>query len=203
MTWENYVKRRPPISWGTKNGMYNFFTHYNGTWRISSNICTCVGPNPSHFNPFYFLRANIPKIWFNIIILSLLSFQVVIFWQVFFSKIFCVFFPSSRALHNVPELLADTILILTTAVNTKRSPKTLLREYWLSRQLLHLESPCMGDTSFCFIITVAVATEMLVEKHLLPTLRMVPVSTLVASPQLKTQQRLLILWTQISKSVEF
>jgi hypothetical protein len=90
-------------------------------------------------------------------------------------------------------MLAGTILILTTAVNTRRSLKTLLREYWLSQQLLRLESPCMGDTPFCFIITVAVATEMLAEKHLLPTLRMAPVSTTVASHPLKTQQRLLIL----------
>jgi hypothetical protein len=85
----------------------------------------------------------------------------------------------------------------------KRNPKTLLREYWLSLQLLHLENPCPGDTSFYFIITVVVAMDMLEEKHLLLIPRMVPVSTMVASHLLRIRLPLLILLTQILKSVEF
>jgi hypothetical protein len=85
----------------------------------------------------------------------------------------------------------------------KRSLKTLLREYWLFLQLLHLENPCPDDTSFYFIITVVVAMDMLEEKHLLPTQRTVPVSTMVASPLLRIQLPLLILSMQILKSVEF
>jgi hypothetical protein len=85
----------------------------------------------------------------------------------------------------------------------KRNLKTLLREYWLSLQLLHLESPCLDDTSFYFIITVVVVMDMLEEKHLLQTQRMVPVPTMVASLLLRIQLPLLILSMQILKSVEF
>jgi hypothetical protein len=85
----------------------------------------------------------------------------------------------------------------------KRSQKILLREYWPFLLLPHLENPCLGDTSFFFIITVVVAMGMLGEKHLLQTQRMAPVSTTVGNPLLRIQLPLLILSMQILKSVEF
>jgi hypothetical protein len=85
----------------------------------------------------------------------------------------------------------------------KRSLKTLPREYWLFQQLLHLENPCLDDTSLCFIITVVAAMGIQGERHLLPTQRMVPVSTMVASLLLRTQLPLLIPLMPIWKSVEF